>query len=135
LFQAKLALGDKMERRAENVSGLKPDTLGTLNGATSKKHGYWGGIPDRSKDPAYTWRHRFEDQARRAGVLQNMTDGLMRHLNAMNESEGYGRGLGLKPDATALDKMASPFQAPIAGHYAGFSPLHSRVGGGVSRHP
>ena len=73
-------------------------------------------ITDRTKDPAHAWRHRFEDQARRAGVPQNVTDGLLGHLNAMNESEGYGRGFRFMPDATApwLDKMASPFQAPIA---------------------
>ena len=99
---------------------LNPDKFGTLKGTATKKHGCWVrrtvGITDKTKDPAHAWRHRFEDQARRAGVPQNVTDGLMGHLNATNESEGYGRGFRFVPDATApwLDKMASPLQAPIA---------------------
>ena len=75
---------------------LRPDTFCTLKGTATKKHGRWVrrtvGITDKTKDPAHAWRHRFEDQARRAGVPQNVTDGLMGHLNAANESEGYGRG-------------------------------------------
>ena len=93
---------------------LRPDTFGTLKGTATKKHGRWVrrtvGITDKSKDPAHAWRHRFEDQARRAGVPQNVTDGLLGHLNAANESEGYGRGFRFMPDATApwVAKMASP---------------------------
>jgi hypothetical protein len=54
--------------------------------------------------------NRFEDQERRAGVPQNVTDGLMGHLNAANESEGYGRGFRFMPDVTApwVGKMAVP---------------------------
>jgi hypothetical protein len=54
------------------------------------------------KDPAHAWRHRFEDQARRAGVPQNVTDALLGHFNPMNESESYGRGFRFRPDATVL---------------------------------
>ena len=68
---------------------LRPDTFGTLKGTATKKHGRWVrkvvGITDTTKDPAHAWRHRFEDQARRAGVPQNVTDGLLGHLNAANE--------------------------------------------------
>jgi hypothetical protein len=87
---------------------------GTLKGTATKKHGRWVrrtvGITDKSKDPAHAWRHRFEDQARRAGVPQNVTDGLLGHLNAANESEGYGRGFRFMPDVTAtwVEKMAAP---------------------------
>jgi integrase len=93
---------------------LKPDKFGTLKGTATKKHGYWVrhsvGITDKTKDPAHAWRHRFEDEARRAGVPQNVTDGLMGHLNAANEAEGYGRGFRFMPDTTApwVAKMASP---------------------------
>ena len=84
----------------------------------TKKHGCWVrhkvGITDRSKDPADAWRHRSEDRARRAGVPQNVTDGLVGHLNAANEAEGYGRGFRFMPDTTApwVAKMASPL--PVA---------------------
>jgi hypothetical protein len=93
---------------------LKPDKFGTLKGTATKKHGYWVrhtvGITDKTKDPAHAWRHRFEDEARRAGIPQNMTDGLMGHLNAANESDGYGRGFRFMPDTTApwVAKMARP---------------------------
>jgi integrase len=98
---------------------LKPDKFGMLKGTATKKHGHWVrrivGITDKAKDPAHAWRHRFEDQARRAGVPQNVTDGLMGHLNAANEAEGYGRGFRFMPDTTApwVAKMASPLPAPI----------------------
>ena len=111
---------DGLPERSGLFGDLIPDKFGTLKGTATKKHGRWVrrtvGITDKTKDPAHAWRHRFEDQARRAGVPQNVTDGLMGHLNAMNESEGYGRGFRFMPDATApwLDKMASPFQVPTA---------------------
>jgi integrase len=90
------------------------DQFGMRTGTATKTHGRWVrrtvGITDKTKDPAHAWRHRFEDQARRAGVPQNVTDGLMGHLNAANESEGYGRGFRFMPDATApwVATMASP---------------------------
>jgi integrase len=97
---------------------LRPDTFGTLKGTATKKHGRWVrrtvGIIDKTKDPAHAWRHRFEDQARRAGVPQNVTDALLGHFNPMNESESYGRGFRFMPDATAqwVDRMASPMSGP-----------------------
>jgi integrase len=93
---------------------VRPDKFGSRGGTLTKTHGYWVrrkvGITDKSKDPAHAWRHRFEDQARRAGVPQNVTDALLGHLNAMNESEGYGRGFRFMPDSTAawVAKMAPP---------------------------
>jgi hypothetical protein len=93
---------------------LTPDKFGMLTGTATKKHGYWVrrrvGITDETKDPAHAWRHRFEDQARRAGVPQNVTDGLLGHLNAANEADGYGRGFRFMPDVTAdwVAKMAAP---------------------------
>ena len=93
---------------------VRPDKFGSRGGTATKAHGRWVrrtvGIEDISKDPAHAWRHRFEDQARRAGVPQNVTDALLGHLNTMNESEGYGRGFRFMPDATApwVAKMAPP---------------------------
>jgi integrase len=95
---------------------LRPDKFGSRGGTATKKHGRWlrkvVGITDARKDPAHAWRHRFEDQARRAGLPQNVTDGLLGHLNPMNESEGYGRGFRFMPDVTApwVAKMASPLE-------------------------
>jgi integrase len=80
---------------------LRPDKFETLKGTATKKHGYWVrptvGITDRTKDPAHAWRHSFEDEARRVGVPQNVTDGLMGHLNAANEADEYGREFRLCP--------------------------------------
>jgi integrase len=104
---------------ASMFGDLRPDTFGTLKGTATKKHGRWVrrtvGIVDKTKDPAHAWRHRFEDQARRAGVPQNVTDALLGHFNPMNESESYGRGFRFMPDATAqwIEKMASPLSAPF----------------------
>lgn len=76
---------------------VRPDLFGSRGGTASKSYGRWVRtavkITERSKDPAHAWRHRFEDEARRAGVPQTVTDGLMGHQNAQNESESYGRGL------------------------------------------
>jgi len=103
---------------------LRPDGFGMLKGMATKKHGRWVrkvvGLTDKTKDPAQAWRHRFEDQARRAGVPQNVTDGLLGHLNPMNESEGYGRGFRFMPDVSAqwVERMKAPDMpvgtAPVA---------------------
>ena len=65
---------------------------------------------DKSKHPAHGGRHRFEDEGRRAGLPQEVLDGLVGHLNVKNESAGYGHGYPFMPDTTALwvAKMASP---------------------------
>ena len=93
---------------------VRPDKFNTRKGTATKAHGRWVrkvvGITDRSKDPAHAWRHRFEDAARRAGLPQNVTDGLLGHTNPMNESEGYGRGFRYMPTVTApwVAKMMVP---------------------------
>ena len=99
---------------------IRPDKFGTRKGTATKAHGRWirktVGITDRLKDPAHGWRHHFEDAARRAGLPQAVTDGLLGHLNAQNESEGYGRGYRYMPDVTApwVAKMVSPLAGETA---------------------
>jgi integrase len=94
--------------------GLRPDRFGVLKGMATRKHGQWVrrvvGIVDKSKDPAHAWRHRFEDEGRRAGLPQEVLDALVGHLNAKNESAGYGHGYPFMPDTTApwVAQMASP---------------------------
>jgi hypothetical protein len=96
---------------------VRPDMFGSRGGTATKLYGRWVrrtvGITDRTKDPAHAWRHRFEDQTRRAGVPQNVTDGLMGHLNAANEWEGYGRGFRFMPDATAPHVARDGFAAVL----------------------
>ncbi len=93
---------------------VRPDKFGSRGGTATKAHGRWVrrtvGITDTTKDPAHAWRHRMEDEARRAGVAQNVTDALLGHLNPMNESEGYGRGFRFMPDTTApyVAKLTAP---------------------------
>jgi integrase len=93
---------------------VRPDKFGSRGGTATKMHGRWVrrtvGITDTGKDPAHAWRHRMEDEARRAGVPQNVTDALLGHLNPMNESEGYGRGFRFMPEATApwVAKLGTP---------------------------
>lgn len=93
---------------------VHPDVFGSRGGTATKNHGRWVRkavkITDTAKDPAHAWRHRFEDEARHAGVPQTVTDGLMGHRNAQNESEGYGRGHRFMPDVSApwVAKMRAP---------------------------
>jgi hypothetical protein len=72
------------------------------------------GIVDRSKDPAHGWRHHFEDAARRAGCPRTLE--MDCHTNAMNESEGCGRGYRYLPAVTAswLAKMGAPLKIQSA---------------------
>lgn len=99
--------------------GLKPDRFGSMATNAIHKNGQWVrkvvGLTDHTKAPAHAWRHLFEDRAKRAGVPQSMTDALMGHLNAANESEGYGRGFRFMPDTTApyVAKMADPMTATV----------------------
>lgn len=99
---------------------VRLDKFGSRGGIATQVHGKWVrrvvGITDKSKDPAHAWRHRMEDQARRASVPQNVTDALLGHLNPMNESEGYGRGFRFMPDATApwIAKLAAPIPPAVS---------------------
>jgi integrase len=99
---------------------VRPDKFGTRKGTATKAHGRWVrrtvGITDRTKNPAHVWRHHFEGAARRAGLPQAVTDGLLGHMNGQNESEGYGRGYRYMPDVTApwMAKMASPLAGETA---------------------
>ncbi len=92
------------------------DKFGTRMGRASNKHAAWVrktvGITDTRKDPAHAWRHLFEDRTRRAGMPKNVADALMGHLNAANESEGYGRGFRFMPETTAghVASMGDPSQ-------------------------
>jgi integrase len=112
---------------------VRLDKFGSRGGIATRVHGKWVrrvvGIIDKGKDPAHAWRHRMEDQARRAGIPQNVTDALLGHLNPMNESEGYGRGFRFMPDATAphVAKLASPLPpAPaVAPEMAAAAPTDS----------
>lgn len=93
---------------------LKPNMHGLFGDYASKEHGRWVrgtvGITDTRKDPAHAWRHRFEDEARRAHIPQDVRDGILGHHNPKNEGEGYGHGHRFMPDVTGphLARMRSP---------------------------
>lgn len=119
-----LAYVQALPRGSVLFPDLRPDKFGTLKGTATKKHGRWVrkvvGITDTTKDPAHAWRHRFEDQARIAGLPQPVTDGLLGHLNGANESENYGMGYRFMPNVTApyLANMAVPSVPPLVSQQA-----------------
>jgi len=63
------------------------------------------------ESPAHALRHLLEDRARRA----EFHGPLRMHLNPVNESEGYHRGLQFVPDTATpwVEKMAYPMTYKI----------------------
>jgi integrase len=49
------------------------------------------GITDEKKGPSHSWRHRFEDEGRAAGIEEDIRDALSGHRNARIGRE-YGHG-------------------------------------------
>lgn len=75
---------------------VKPDLFGSRGGTATKAHGRWvrnvAGVTDRSKDPAHGWRHRFEDELKRAMPGQrSIIDAIMGH-DSPAQGDSYGSG-------------------------------------------
>ena len=93
---------------------LKPDRFGRRGGNGTKTIGRWVrslGITDKRKAPNHSWRHRFKDVCRAAGIPKEIHDALTGHVSG-EVGDRYGsEGYPLKRLAEAVKKLPSPVSA------------------------
>jgi integrase len=97
---------------------LAPGPFGDRSAAYSKRAGRWLrglGIADRRKVANHSWRHRFKDVCRDAGVARDVHDRLTGHAEG-GVSGGYGSGHGLLTLATAVRKLPLPPGLVVLGY-------------------
>jgi integrase len=95
---------------------LKPDRFGSPGGTATKQLGRWIrslGIEDPRKVPNHSWRHRFKDLCRDAGIEKAVTEALMGHASR-DVGDRYGSGYSLKTLAEAIEKIPVPPLGPVA---------------------
>jgi integrase len=95
---------------------LTPDRFGSPGGTVTKRLGRWIrslGIKDPKKVPNHSWRHRFKDLCRGAGIEKAVNDALMGHASS-DVGDGYGLGYPLKTLAEAIEKIPVPPLEPAA---------------------
>jgi integrase len=95
---------------------LKPDRFGSPGGTATKRLGRWIrslGITDPKKVPNHSWRHRFKDLCRGAGIEKAVNDALMGHASS-DVGDRYGLGYPLKTLAEAIEKLPVPPLEPAA---------------------
>jgi integrase len=89
---------------------LKPDRFGSPGGKATKVIGRWIrglGITDPRKAPSHSWRHRFKDVCRRAGIEKAIHDALTGHASS-DVGDQYGLGYPLETLAEAIAKLPMP---------------------------
>ena len=96
---------------------LTPDRFGSPGGQATKVIGRWIrglGITDPRKAPSHSWRHRFKDICRRAGIEKAIHDALTGHASG-DVGDQYGLGYPLETLAGAIAKLPVP---KLAGSYS-----------------
>jgi integrase len=89
---------------------LTPDRFGSPGGKATKVIGRWVrglGITDPRKAPSHSWRHRFKDVCRRAGIEKAIHDALTGHASG-DVGDQYGLGYPLETLAGAIAKLPMP---------------------------
>jgi integrase len=97
---------------------LPPDPRGSRVGPATTRLGRWVrkrlGITDPAKAPAHSWRHRMEDELRKARAPAEVQDAITGRHNPRNAGAGYGIGFRGMPAEVLreLEKVPSP-AAPL----------------------
>lgn len=108
----------------EYVARLPDDPLGPLFPSVAARkdgtrttnaqaaHGRWMrnvvGIKDPKKAPAHSWRHRMEDELRKARISHEAQDAITGRHNPRNAGAGYGKGFRGMPDEVLKDLQEVP---------------------------
>jgi integrase len=86
---------------------IAPDRFGKRGGTGTKVMGRWVrglGITDPRKAPSHSWRHRFKDLCRGAGIEKAVHDALTGHTSS-DEGDKYGMGYPLMTLVAAVAKL------------------------------
>jgi site-specific recombinase XerD len=100
----------KSRGRGPLFPDLKPDRFGSRGGNATKVLGRWTrslGITDRAKAPNHSWRHRFKDVCRAAGIEKSVHDALTGHASS-DVGDGYGSGYELPRLAPEIERIKVP---------------------------
>jgi integrase len=95
---------------------LPPDPHGSRVGPATTRLGRWMrkrlGITDPAKAPAHSWRHRMEDELRKARASAEVQDAITGRHNPRNAGAGYGVGFRGMPAEVLreLEKVPSPVE-------------------------
>ena len=109
-----LAYATKLPEGGPLFPDLKPDREGSRRTTATTNFGRWvrgrGGLAGSKKQPSHGFRHRMEDQLRRARVQPEVFDAITGRNNPRNAGVGYGAGFRRMPDETIkeLSRIPSP---------------------------
>jgi integrase len=95
---------------------LFPDLTAAKDGsrtiAATSAHGRWvrdvAKITGADKAPAHSWRHRMEDELRKARAPAEVQDAITGRHNPRNAGAGYGKGYRGMPDETLKELRKVP---------------------------
>lgn len=108
---------ERLPRAGRLFPDLKAGAFGDLSAAYSKRAGRLIrdlGITDKRKVANHSWRHRFKDLCRDAGVPKDVHDRLTGHAEG-DVSGSYGSGHGLPTLAAAIRALPLPPGLIVAG--------------------
>ncbi|NMJ41816.1 hypothetical protein GWK16_11220 [Roseomonas sp. JC162] len=108
------------ELPADPLGPLFPSIVASKDGTRTTnaqaEHGRWMrdvvGIKDPKKAPAHSWRHRMEDELRKARVSHEAQDAITGRFNPRNAGAGYGKGFRGMPDEVLKDLARVPSPVP-----------------------
>lgn len=93
---------------------IPPDPRGKRDTTAQARLGRWTrgklNLKDQKKAPAHSWRHRMEDELRKANVHPELMDAITGRHNPRNAGAGYGKGYRGMPGAVlkTLRRIPSP---------------------------
>ena len=90
---------------------VKPDAQGRRAGRWSKWFNRDLRVAAKVTDPSkvfHSFRHTFKRMARDAGLGEELHDALTGHSGGGGEGRNYGRGIGVKALAQAMEKIEAP---------------------------
>jgi integrase len=98
---------------------VTPDRFGKRGGNGTKTIGRWVrdkvGVTDKRKAPNHSWRHRFADECRKAGISREIRFALDGHAGGEVGDKYGSEGFPLRVLAEAVVKLRSPLDLqPVA---------------------
>ena len=109
-----LAYVDSLPAASPLFPDIRPDAIFGIRGVTASKHmGRWLrgiGLADPLISPDHSWRHWWIDAARQTLMHPEVRSALTGHSARMDESAGYGAGMGsfIRLLADAIAKVRPP---------------------------
>jgi len=108
---------DSLPRGGPLFPDLTPDRFGRRGGNGSKTIGRWirrrVGISDPRKAPNHSWRHRFADECRKAGISRELRFAIEGHAGGQVGDTYGSEGHPLRILAEAIRKLPNPLDPAL----------------------